>query len=337
MAACGGVADLTLDAARRSPDFDVVAIQDTQVAALMRVGERYGIARRFHRFEELLTDDVDFVIVNSPNHVHLEHVRTAVGAGKACLVQKPMAPTLSVAEEMVRAAADRGVPLGVTMFELGKPLHHQVREMVRSGWLGAPTLVQSISAHDIYLKDPPEPGDWRRNALKVGGGAFIQLAIHHVNLAAWILGREVEKVSAVGARRDTVFEDEATLASVLFEGGTPGHFAASYAADLYSFAICGTEGRIQITPGHVTLKGERQFEGEIFDYLTPGREAGLPIADMEPAIAARRDAVEVHGAFARWLDGRGEFWCTGGRGLRDMRVVDAVYRSRGEEAWVSVD
>ncbi|MHC4472290.1 MAG: Gfo/Idh/MocA family protein, partial [Planctomycetota bacterium] len=129
LAACGGISELTLSAARRSPDFDVVAIQDPDGSALSRVGDRFEIFRRHADFEDLLTDDMDFVVVNSPNHVHLEQVRAAAAAGKPCLVQKPMAPTLADAEEMALVAAEAGLSLGVTMFELGKPLNHQVRQM----------------------------------------------------------------------------------------------------------------------------------------------------------------------------------------------------------------
>ena len=113
---------------------------------------------------------------------HQRFVEVAARHRVPVICQKPMAPTLAKAREMVGAAADAGIRLGVTMFELSKPLHHQVRAMVGAGWLGTPTLIQAVSAHDIYLKDPPPEGNWRRDPAKVGGGAFIQLAVHQVDL-----------------------------------------------------------------------------------------------------------------------------------------------------------
>jgi len=328
MVACGGVSNLTLRAARRSPDFEVAAIQDPDPAALERVGARYGIERRHLTIEEVLTDDIDFVVINSPNHLHLEHVRRAAAAGKPCLVQKPLAPSLAVAEEIVQAAADHGVPLGVTMFELSKPLHHEVKQMIRSGWLGHPGLVQAVNAHTSYLEDPPPPGDWRRDPDRVGGGAFIQLAVHHVNLAGWLLGRRVVRVSATGLSGRTVFEDETTTATLVFDGGTVGCFAASYAADLYGFTIVGDRGRIHLHPDHVVIRGVDPYHGDLIDYRDAGQEKVIPLASIQEAIHRLEPGVEVHGRFARWIAHGEPYPCPGEQGLEDMKVVDAVYRSR---------
>ncbi len=336
MAACGGIAGLTLDAAARSPDFEVVAIQDPSPEAVRRVGERYGIHRRHREFQELLTEDVDFVVINGPNDVHLPQVRAAAAAKKHCLVQKPMAPNLAEAKAMVLAAGESGVRLGVTMFELGKPLHHELKEMVAAGWFGDPVMIQAVAAHDTYLKTPPPEDNWRRDPKRVGGAAFIQLAVHQVNLACWLLDREVESVFAAGTRGHTVFEDETALTTLRFAGGVLGHFAASYAVDLWSFSLLGTRGRVSLSGEHVVMKGRNAFEGGILCYGTPGLEVAVPMAELAAAITAREDEVEIHGAFARWLGGRGEYPCTGEHGLRDMRVVDAVYRSLADGKKISV-
>jgi predicted dehydrogenase len=327
LAACGGIAELSLGAASSSDDFEIVAIQDPDPAALRRAGDRFGIDRRHAAFEALLGEDIDFVIVSSPNHLHAEQVLEAVAAGKPCLVQKPMAPTLAEAEGMVAAAEAAGVKLGVLMFELGKPLNRQLAAMVEGGWLGEPTLVQACAAHGIYLRDPPSRGDWRRDPRKVGGGAFIQLALHHVDLAAYILGRAVRAVAVERTRGLTVFEDETTLATLRFEGGVIGSFTASFATDLWSFTLAGTRGRVQITDAHVVVRGEEPFDGEIFSYDAPGREIVISKAALEQGREAAGDACEIHAAFARWVRGEGDFPATGARGLADMRVVDAADRA----------
>lgn len=339
MAACGGISALTLEAARRSPDFDVVAIQDVDAEALHRVGDRYGIdrARRHARFESLLTDDIDFVVINSPNHCHLDQVRATIAAGKHCLVQKPMGRTTREAEAMVAAAAQRGVKLGVVMFELSKPIHHQVRAMIASGWLGEPVLVQAVHAHANHRRRPPAPGDWRRDREQVGGGAFIQLAGHHLNLAAWMLGRDIIEISLVGAPANAArgaggdgFAEETVLASAVFEGGPVAGFAASFATDACSFSIAGTRGVIQLSPEHVTVRGETSFDGDVFDYAVPGEERVVRLRTLEDAIREREAGVEVHGAFARWIGGGDAFSCPGESGLRDVKVIEAAHRSLAE-------
>ena len=337
MSGCGGISPVTLEAARESPHFEVVAIQDPDTERLAAVGSQYGIERRHPDFEDLLAEDLDFVILNGPNDVHGAQVELAAAAGRHCLVQKPLAPTLDAAEEMIRRAAVADVRLGVLMLDLGDPVHHQVKAMVEGGFFGVPTLVQATSAHTIYLQAPPEAQDWRRDPARVGGGAFIQLAIHAIDLARWLLGERAASVLAGGVRRHTVFEDETTLATVRFEGGAVGHFAASYAADLYGFTLCGTRGRIQLTGDHLVIWGRDAFEGDVFDYATPGTEVVIPRASLAAAIARCLPEVEIHDAFARWILGAGEYPCPGSQGVEDLRVVDAAYRSIEEKRWIALD
>ena len=336
LAACGGISDLTLHAAEQNRDIRVVAIQDPREQALAEVGERYAIASRHRRFEDLLGEEVDFVIVNSPNHLHREQVAAVVRAKKPCLVQKPMASDLVQARAMVATAAEEGMPLGVTMFEHSKPLHHQIREMVASGWLGEPTLLQALSAHDIYLKDPPPPDDWRRDPAQVGGGAFIQLALHQLNLARWILDREVVEVSMLGTRGLTVFEDESDVAALLFERGPAAHFAAGYAARASHFMVAGTLGTIQVASEHVLVRGATAYAGPVFTYDEPGRERVFALAELEGACRDLALRCEVHARFARWIRDGEDFPCTAESALRDMEVVDAAYRSHASRRSISL-
>ncbi len=328
LAACGGISNLTLQAAAASPDFQVTAIQDPRAEALERAGSRYGIAARHRRFEDLLQEDIDFVIINSPNHLHAEQAEQALARGKPCLVQKPLAPALAAARALVESARRAGLPLGVMMFEHGVPLHHQVRDMVQCGWLGEPTLLQALSAHDIYLKSPPPADDWRRDPGKVGGGAFIQLAVHHINLARWLLGREITCAAMLGAGGHTVFADESDVLSVLFAGGPAAQFAASYAAKASHFLLAGTRGTVHITEAGVLVRGATPYRGPVFDYEQAGGERFYTRAELEERSRPLLERCEVHGRFARWIRDGEAFECTAESALRDMQVIDAAYRSR---------
>lgn len=330
---CGGISDLTMGAAERSPDFEVVALQDPRPEALAAVGERYGVRRRHERLEELLEhEELDLLVVNSPNHLHREQTLAGLRAGLPVLVQKPIAPTLADARAMALAAREAGLPLGVTMFEHSKPLHHELKAMLERGWLGEPTLVQALSAHDFYLRKPPPPNDWRRDPARVGGGAFIQLALHQLDLARWLLAREVTLVCCLGTgATHTVFEDESDVAAVLFEDGVAGHFAAGYAASHQHFALAGTRGSVAITAEHCLVRGEAAWEGEVLRYGGGGREAVFQLAELEAATRVLGGRLEVHGRFARFVRDRSEdFPCTAEFAVRDLEVVDAAYRSRAE-------
>ena len=230
LSGCGGISRWTMEVASRSPDFRVIAVQDADPGVLDAFGAEWGIPRRHSRYSDLVADDLDFLILNTPNHLHLEQTETAAWSGKPCLVQKPVTRNLAEAERMLAVARSSGIKIGACMMELGSPLNHQVRAMIRDGVIGKPCLVQAMSAHDFYLKSPPPEDNWRRDPAKVGGAAFIQLAVHQLNLAAWMLGERIRRVSALSTSGNTVFAgDETTVASALLADGTAATFSASYA------------------------------------------------------------------------------------------------------------
>ncbi|MFV1957820.1 MAG: Gfo/Idh/MocA family protein [Planctomycetota bacterium] len=338
MSACGGISGLTLAAARASPDFDVVAIQDVDPAVLRRVGERYGIARRYEHFEDLLTDDVDFVVVNGPNHVHLPQVLAAVAAGKHCLVQKPMARTPEEGRLMVDAAARVGVRLGVFMFERGMPLNHEVRRMIAKDWLGAPIFFQMVASHDLYRRNPLPKGDWRRDSDRVGGGVFAQLAIHHVNLVRFFMNARPIAVEAFGSRsRFTGVEHETTLATVEYENGVFAQFASSYVTDVHGYTVFGSRGYLQVTPRHVLLSSLDHYAGRLLSYRHREREVAVLHHSFADAEAAWVPELEIHGAFARWIRDGGSFVSPGWDALPDLEVAAAVRRAIKEGTCVLLD
>lgn len=328
LSGCGGISSLTLDAAERSPDFEVVALQDPALEAANRLGDHYGIASRPSTFEALLAQDLDFVILNGPNHVHAEQTVAAVAAGHPVLVQKPMARNAAEARRMVAAADRAGVALGVTMTELGRPLHHDLRDLIRLGFIGAPVLVEACLAHGNYLRSPPPVGDWRRDRDKVGGGAFAQLAVHHVGLVSWLLDRPVTEVGALGSSGHTELAEETTIAVARFAGGAIASFTASWATDAVRVCISGTEGRIDVSEDRIVASGNRAFSGTVLGPIAAQVPLAVSMTDVIDAGRPRARELEVHARFARSLRGDDTYPWPGARGLSDMEVLEAVARSR---------
>ena len=248
-----------------------------------------------------------------------------------------MARNLAESERMLAVVRSAGVKAGVATRELGNPLHHQLRAMIRDGVIGRPCLVQALHARDLYLKEPPPEDHWRRDPAKAGGGAFLQLAIRHLNLAAWLLGQPVSRVTALSTAGNTVFpKDETTVASALFADGAAATFSASYATSGDQFAVHGTEGFLRVFDGNLTLKGARPFRGDVFDYPKAGQEIGVGADSLRSAAEKKGARYEVHGWFARSIAGGEAFPAPLQSAVRDMRVLDAVYRSVEEGRAVEV-
>lgn len=324
---CGGISHWTMRGVKPGGDFIVTAAYDVVLETLHAFCDKYGIENRFERYEDLLEAGVDFVIINSPNNAHLEQAELAARRGIPCLVQKPLAPTLADAEKMLLAVEESGVKAGVTLYEFCDPLNHQFKAMVDSGFLGEPVLVQACFAHDYYLTAPPDKSNWRRDAARVGGGAFIQLAVHQVNLASWLLGSRVARVSAEGAKKHTLFDDETSSASAVFENGVVANFFASYATLGKSFTLRGTGGFIHRFDDTISVKGASDFSGEVFDYSASDNVKTIRLDEMKDKIEKLETKYEIHNRFARFVAGEEKFPCPLEMGVDDMRAVDAVYRS----------
>jgi predicted dehydrogenase len=140
-------------------------------------------------FEELLTADVDAVLIASPHSVHAEQALAAAQAGKHVLVEKPMAPSPAECRAILEACRHAGVTLMVGLMKRFDPAFETARQMVEAGELGE---VHTFSCDwgwpQFFL------AGWRDTAAG-GGGLLMDHGSHTLDLARWFLG-EIESVSA---------------------------------------------------------------------------------------------------------------------------------------------
>ncbi|MCK4824425.1 hypothetical protein KA005_52215 [bacterium] len=78
------------------------------------------------------------------------------------------------------------------------------------------------------------------------------------------------------------------------------------------------------------VRGKQNFEGEIFHYANGGKESVISLHSLSQRIEQLQYKYEIHSCFARWVSKNEEYPCPLEAGLPDMRVLDAVYRSKEE-------
>jgi predicted dehydrogenase len=148
--------------------------------------------------EELLTAGLDGVVIATPSALHAEQAITALEAGSAVFCQKPLGRTASETADVVDAARKADRLLGVDLSYRHLAATAAIREQLPSiGDVYAADLV----FHNAYGPDKP----WFRDPALSGGGCVIDLGIHLVDLAMWLLG--APEIAAVTSR--------------LFAGGVP--------------------------------------------------------------------------------------------------------------------
>jgi predicted dehydrogenase len=153
-----------------------------------------GSPRVFTQIQDFLAEDLDYVDICSPNDAHLPQALAAAKVGKAIYCEKPLGMNLAEVQQMAQAAAETGVKTHSAFILRYMPGVVQAKSMLQSGMLGTPLHYRAVMYHSSYL-NTNRPTSWRLQKGRSGGGAWMDLGSHMVNLMQYLIG-EPETVSA---------------------------------------------------------------------------------------------------------------------------------------------
>ncbi len=284
--------------------------------------QRHGVPRWYDDAEALIHDDeVDAVYIATPPHVHKEYTLLAARAGKPVYCEKPMALNFAECGEMIAACESAGVPLWVAYYRRALPKFLKLKELLDGGAIGAAQAVR------IELYQPPREVDptnlpWRVRPKIGGGGIFVDMGVHMLDVLDYLLGPVVEAHGiAVNLGGDYPAEDNVS-ASLRFENGAlgSGHWSFTSHENRDKTVIRGARGKITFATFNDDPIHLQTGDGvQTFDVTSPPHIA-------QPLIQTIVD--ELHG--------RGTCPSTGVSGARTNWVVDRVLAgyqaSRGSNA-----
>jgi predicted dehydrogenase len=218
-------------------DLQLTWICDRDEAALERVAARFPEARRTTRFEDLLEDEgLTAVAIATPVVTHFELAREALVAGKHVFVEKPLALSSTLGEQLIALAEERGLVLMPGHLLLYHPAVEKLKELVASGELGRFLYVYgnrqnlgqirrdenalwSLGAHDLSVilhlieEEPIEA--WARGESFLNPGVedvvfcflrFPSGVVAHMHLS-WLDPHKIRRMTVVGDRKMAVFDD----------------------------------------------------------------------------------------------------------------------------------
>ncbi|MFN7929386.1 MAG: Gfo/Idh/MocA family oxidoreductase [Blastocatellia bacterium] len=255
---CGGIAAHYLNVYRDAPDVQLSVCMDARwesaASALAQLGAP-PTAQATSDFQAVLADDIDIVVINTPNHLHREQTLAALAAGKAVLLQKPVAANLIDAEAIAAAAEQaklRGIVSGLYLSYFDQPLLHDLRAMVQAGWFGDVAHLYARLMHrgGLALSQQMQSGqgNWRASIAQTGGGCFIQLAVHYVHLFRWMLDAPVVRVMAMAKNQHCpgVEGEDLACAILEFANGTLATLDMAWNTAGEQLSIHGTRGTLRI-------------------------------------------------------------------------------------------
>jgi len=226
----------------------------------------HGITyEEFH--DGVAADAFDAVYVCTPNALHLPFVETAARLDKDVLCEKPMEATVARAREIVELASAHDIEVMVAYRMQTAPVARRAREIVASGLIGDPVIVQANMSQRL-LDIIPDPDQWRLDPDTSGGATVMDMGVYPINTTRFLLDSDPTAVQARTAHEQAAFADvgdEHAAFTLEFPDGVYAACTASQNAYQSShLRVTGTEGEIAIDPAFFNEK-DRGFRVSVAD------------------------------------------------------------------------
>ena len=249
----------------------LAALCDNDRPKARALADRFGVPDVFTDIEDLLElDELDAVVVSTPNHLHEPHVLSALAAKVHVLCERPLALTTRGVERILNAAARADRKVAVANNLRFRADVQAVSGFLRGGELGKLTGVRA----GAYQPQRASEG-WRHRRAEAGGGVFLEHGLPLLDLALWLADfPEPVRVSAHMERgRASSAVEDAML--VQLECGQGKMMAIdvtwSYVGtdDRWWFDVLASRGSAQLTPLHVV----KVLNGRAMDVTPTGAAA----------------------------------------------------------------
>ncbi len=209
-------------------------------ASRQAFAEEFGCTACETYLEMVEREDLEAVLIASPNHNHLEHAYEAASRGKHVFVEKPITNALEEAREMISLCERAGVKLAVGHNSRFFGSYTKLHELITGGRIGQPVAVEChLGASNAFAM---KPGDWKWSSGTCPGLPLIQMGIHPLDSMRTILG----EVASVSAHFENVLLNmgapDLTAMIMEFESGVTATMINSYIHNDYYSVWHGSEG-----------------------------------------------------------------------------------------------
>jgi predicted dehydrogenase len=310
----------------------LAAVVTADPARQARVRAAFPEAAVLDRPERLweMASDIDLVVVATPNSSHVPLARTAIDAGLAVVVDKPLAPSFAEGRELIAAARERGVALTVFQNRRWDGDLLTVRRLLDDEVLGKVARFESRFERwrpevEGGFRDSGAPGD--------AGGLLFDLGAHLIDQALLLLGPAVSVYAELDRRRPGAEIDDDAFVALAHASGARSHLWMSAVA-----AQVGPRMRVLGDRAAFVKDGLDVQEGQLVEGMRPGDPGyGDDPPDRWGRLGTDGDLRRVpteRGAYERFYDGvaaalRGEAPMPVDPldALAVLRIVEAGHRS----------
>jgi len=265
----------------------------------------------YQTFEQIANnDDIDVIYIVLPPSMHKEYVIRAANIGKHVFCEKPMAITEAECKAMIDACNKNKRKLAIGYRLQHEPNTQAWRKIVKDKSLGK---ITKLSCAAGYVDN--RTNHWKQNKA-LGGGVMYDMGVYPIQGVR--MGTGMEPIAVVSAKTSTtrpeIYKnglDETAIATLEFPGGIMGDIKTSFGENINFLNITCEKGEIKIAPysAYAGVKGSSPL-GEInFPYSVPYQQA----KQMDD------DCLSIMNNKSMQAPGE--------EGLRDIKIVEAIYKS----------
>ena len=279
-----------------------------------RIAAQYGISPKniytYANYDQILDNrEIECVYVVLPNALHAEYSVRAARAGKHVFCEKPMAISAQECEQMIAASRKARRQLGVAYRLRFDPYNRELIRLAQQREFGPLAVIDTAAGFAMG----PDVGQWRLDKRLAGGGSLMDMGIYALQAARYISGEEPVSVLAQQTLTNPAkFRgiDETIVFVLKFPSGVVAKCTSSYATNVNRFEVAAERGRFGLDPAqwYRGIKGFRS-DDKSFEFPAVNHFA----AEMDDfALCIRNHRASI---------------VSGEEGLRDLRIIEAIYRA----------
>lgn len=251
----------------------LVAVMRRDAAKARDYAQRHGVPKWYNDAQALVDDaEVDAVYVATPPSTHKLHALMGIAAGKPVYVEKPFAMDAVECAAIIAAGRAASVPVFVAYYRRMLPRFHKVRELLfEARAVGAPRALHVVYARPHHPRyDDPRGSHWHVRPEISGGGLFMDLGCHTLDILDWLFGPIVHVSGQASNERGAYPAEDTVAMSFAFDNGMLGtglwNFDGHASEDCIE--VIGDAGRLSFATfgdGPIRLEnaaGAREFHAE---------------------------------------------------------------------------
>lgn len=313
----GGVAQLVhLPNLAKLPNAELTAVSEINKSRLQTIADKFNVKERYSNYIEMLEkSDIEAVIVATPTSTHKEIALECLAAGKDILIEKPLARSYQEAKQIVDAAKKFKKKLMVGMNLRFRPDTMLLRSFINSNEIGEPFYIKGG-----WIRKQSSTEKWFTKKEKSNGGVIIDLGIHILDLALWLLDYpEISSVSTQNFFHNTKSVEDTSISCVKCKNSAVINMEVSWSLpvekDHFFLDVFGTKGSFSSNPFRLYKKVENDYIN-----LTPTQ------AD-NPTVLFKKSYLNELKSFVGAIKGLNPVFSPGEQAMQRMKIIEAMYES----------